>query len=142
MDREQTAPPALSDAIERLMANPELISMVASALGAPRSGAGESKPTPEPETAREISESVSLSSEPVSTEKMKGITDELPVLLNTLAPLLSAKGGGDKRGALDVKDDRGACLLRALKPYVSGGRREAIDYMIRISQISELLRHL
>ena len=30
---EKTAPPALSDAIEKIMANPELISMVASALG-------------------------------------------------------------------------------------------------------------
>ena len=140
MDREQTTPLALSDAIERLMANPELLSMVASTLGGTRSG--DAKQASVSERSEEPLDTAPASSDIPSAEKVKGVTDELPVLLNTLAPLLSAKGGTDKKGIPDIKDDRGACLLRALKPYVSAGRREAIDYMIRISQISELLRRL
>ena len=61
-------------------------------------------------------------------------------LVATLAPILSGLAG--KGGLQSRKDDHRACLLRALKPYVNPARREAIDYMIRLSQLSDLFRQL
>ena len=66
--------------------------------------------------------------------------------MTSLAPLLAGLngggfgggGGGGDRG----KDDERACLLRALKPYVSPGRREAIDTMIRLTRLTDLLKHM
>lgn len=112
---EKTTPSALSDAIGKLMENPELISMVASALG---------KEMPRPT----VSES----------ESAPSASTELPELVGSLAPLLSGLGRGGDAAA----KSNSACLLRALKPYVSQGRRDAIEYMIRISEFSDILKRL
>ncbi len=137
MDNEQkpiTPPPDLGAAIERLMANPELIATVASALGS-------TKPPPAKETAlsdEESSEQEQLPALSLSNEAKKESdpsTPDLQRLVATLSPLLSGAGGGKK-------DDPRACLLRALKPYVSPARREAIDTMIRLSLISDALRQI
>jgi hypothetical protein len=34
------------------------------------------------------------------------------------------------------------CLLRALKPYLSHDRGQAIDYIIKFSSIAEVLKNL
>lgn len=124
MDRMQqtegaggVSPPALSDAIEKIMANPELISMVASALGKGDAPGGAS----------------AAETEQVPKEKAREAGD-LPALMGALGPLLSGQSGGAKSNS--------ACLLRALKPYVSRGRGEAIDTMIRISEFSEILKRM
>ena len=54
-----------------------------------------------------------------------------------LAPLLSADFSKLSRG-----DDRRSCLLRALKPYLSEGRCEAIEYIIKFSALSGILKNL
>lgn len=134
MDRDRTSekatPDALNEAIEKLMAHPELISMVASALGnnAPPS-TGE-----KPKSDASMSESL-----PPSIPKKEEASEptppsELGNWIATLSPLLSGKGG--------KQDDPRSCLLRALKPYVNSSRQEAIDTMLRLSQISDVLRHL
>ena len=127
------------------MAHPELISMVTSVLGAPAASADHgtdsdtaSEDTPikadaESGTA-EPSDAVSVSA---SAEKFSSAD-----LMTALTPLLSGLGVTGKGGKKKDSDDPRACLLRALKPYVNQGRREAIDYMIRLSQISDLLKHL
>lgn len=121
-EMQKTTPPALSDAIEKIMANPELISMVASVLGKESPSRNEPK-----------SETVSEPTAPAAKE--------LPELVGTLAPLLSGfkKDGGATGGGAKSNS---ACLLRALKPYLSQGRRDAVDYMIRISEFSEILKRL
>ncbi|MBQ9086353.1 MAG: hypothetical protein IJY47_04110 [Clostridia bacterium] len=113
--------PSLSDAIDKIMAHPELISMVASAIGAP------DRPREEPSAATEDP------SPPPPTEP----TDSLAALSPMLSKLSQAKHTAPRREK-DARSD----LLCALKPYLSPGRQEAIDYMIRISQISDLLKHL
>ncbi len=133
MDNEQkpfSHPPDLSAAIERLMANPELISTVASVLGG--ANFSPAKDTPAEEAPTESEQPSSLS---VPTEVKKESPPDLQGLVATLSPLLSGVGGGKK-------DDPRACLLRALKPYVNPARREAIDTMIRLSLISDTLRHI
>ena len=133
-DTEKNSPPAdampsLSDAIDRIMANPELISMVASALGKPPpAAAGGAKEAHKEEAAAPSSEpSSSNSSNPSNPSDS----------IAALAPILSSLKGGSAA----PRDDRSR-LLCALKPYVNPTRREAIDTLLRFSQITDLLKHL
>lgn len=123
-------PTELSAAIERLLGNPELISTVASAMGiAPKASATEADVS---EDAHDEPTAAPASAEPALPS---------PDALAAMAPLLgmlSGKSIGSGKG--HGRDNDKACLLRALKPYVSHGRREAIDAMIRISEISDLLK--
>ena len=61
--------------------------------------------------------------------------------IGTAAPLLQGLGGmlGGKRSE--------ACCLResfllSLKPYLSEGRCEAVDYLVRIGRLGDILRRL
>lgn len=151
MEREPNTasppPPSLSDAMEKIMAHPELISMVASVLGAPSAQTASKNEAASAETV-ERDEEVEVSADASSAVASDAVGASLPTekaapaeLMTALAPLLSGLSGG-KGGKKKDPDDPRSCLLRALKPYVSQGRREAIEYMIRISQISDLLKHL
>ena len=120
------APPSeLSAAIERLLGNPELISTVASAMGMTPKGAAAS-------TAEEVAERVPTG---VPSAEASPLLPS-PESLSAVAPLLGMLSGKGGRGRENDK----TCLLRALKPYVSQGRREAIDTMIRLSELSDLLK--
>ena len=118
--------PALSDAMERLLAHPELLASVASAIGLGKPNATQANsPTavdppnpPEPEL-------------PVASP-----TAELGEAVAAIAPLLSALTG---KGGSNPNDPR-SCLLRALKPYVSPGRAQAIDTILRLSLVSEAIK--
>lgn len=127
--------PDLSGAIEKLLAHPELIASVASVLG---------KPPPDAPKSEEREESENASSPP--EESAAALPKEIsPEAISALAPLLAgfSKGGGGKLPLASLAprgDDPRVCLLLALKPYLSAGRCEAIDTMIRLSAISELLR--
>ena len=109
---------ALSGAVSKLLEHPELISMVASALG----GSGDKKAT--------ASEILPAAAQANTASEPQGGAEALASVAPLLSRLSSAGAG---------KEFRHAQLLRALKPYVSEGRCEAIDYMLRISQLSSLL---
>lgn len=140
VEQKVASPPSLSDAIEKIMANPQLISMVASTLGAMKN-AEEKKSADtaaEPEEVSPVSEDKESASAMAVPEQMP----DLSALVSSLAPMMSKLGGSSANGyhkEFRAANDREA-LLCALKPYVSAGRREAIDYIIRISQISDVLR--
>ena len=132
-------PPTLSDALDKILANPQLISMMASSL----SGIMSQAPTDQAIKQNEDS------SEPMPSTPEEKVTDtatppDMGSVMASLAPLMSsfAKNGspkGDHNRPNDRAHDRKA-LLCALKPYVSNGRRDAIDYIIRISEISDIIR--
>ena len=148
-------PNGLSKAMDQLLAHPELLTMVASALGKSADTQGSHEPSPpvsvapsppsETASVTKVASPVAEAPPPVA-EVAPSVTDT-PVsatsaptdLVATLAPILTGLAG---KGLASKKDDPRACLLRALKPYVNPARREAIDYMIRLSQISELFRSL
>ncbi len=137
---DSPAQPSLSDAINKLMANPEIISMVASTLGnmnAPQPEKTEQPPKPEEASAEKVTSEVSALPAPQGA----GAPD-LGELIKGIAPMMSRLSGGEKRGSQSREADRREALLCALKPYVSDGRREAIDYIIRISQVSDLLKNI
>ena len=134
-EQATSVPPLdLSAAIEGILAHPELISMVASTLGKapPSSSVTPERAEPPTEASPLAAIAESAPSEALPTEA-----------ISALAPLLSGLGG-IKKGAPPSakKDDPRICLLLALKPYMSASRCEAIDTMIRLSTISEVLRGL
>ena len=131
-------PPSLSDAVTRLMENPEIISKVAAALGnmsAPKAVSSDA-------SEKEVEDTVA-SAESKNTDA----SPDLSALVSKLAPIMSGLSGSGVSTPSDRKNEfssdlrRREELLCALKPYVSDGRREAIDYIIRISRVSELLRN-
>ena len=133
-DPQQSAQaPDLSSAIERLMANPELISMVASSLGIAKKESPDASPPSAPQAPTSVPAAVLPQAPPPDS---LGISPDAIAALSPLLGMLTGKGGATK------KDDDRACLLRALKPYVSHGRREAIDTILQLSRLSDMLRHM
>ena len=119
----------ISAAIDKILANPELISMVASALGG----------------ASPIKKEVASNTDPATAEhetkgENKAINEKSGDILSTLAPILSSLQG--KSLSHSAANDKRACLLNALKPYLCHERCEAIDYMIKLTKISELLKNI
>lgn len=98
--------PDLGGMVSKLLANPELISQIASAVGAEPSGAPPER------------EAQGASAEPAPA---------LPV--GQLMSLLGGVGGGGDAA-------RRTALLSALKPYCNEHRCRTIDYMIGISKIA------
>lgn len=109
MNGELAPTPDLGSMVSKLLANPELISQIATAVGAEPSNAAQ--PPPEKETR-------SASAEPSAS---------LPV--GQIMSLLGGVGGGGDAA-------RRTALLSALKPYCNEHRCRTIDYMIGISKIA------
>ena len=126
----KSAPPSLSDAINKLMENPEIISTVASALG---------NMSQQKEISRGAEEPIPTKSNP---GKAPETTPDLSALAGALTPLISGFGEHHSpeghHGSSEAA--RREALLCALKPYVSENRKEAIDYIIRISKVSSVLK--
>ena len=116
-----------SAALEKILANPQLLSTVASALK-------EADATPPSESA--------------SPMPSDALSQKLPQMMAAMAPMLTKLSQSDDAQSnkgqppVSAPSDPRACLLCALKPYLSDSRREAIDYMIRLGKLSDLLRNL
>lgn len=63
-----------------------------------------------------------------------------PELLSKLPALMGALGS--MKGGKDSAKDEKSALLLALKPYMSPQRCDAIDKLIMINRLSELMRQL
>ena len=119
----------IADAINHLMANPELIGMIGRAMASARAEAPPTDAEEPPEAAPDAAER-SEASPAASVSSM----------ISSLAPMLTSLGSLP-RGMSEEAEKRSA-LLRALKPYLSKERCEAIEQMITVSRISEILRGL
>ncbi len=137
--------PQVSDMVNRILEHPELISMIAATLGTDKPGvqtAATPQPADRPTSAagQDAAPTAEATPPPAGEEsgavaaQAKNVAAGLPDAMATLAPLLSGLTGGKP------PDDPRSCLLRALKPYVSHKRAEAIDTMIQLSRVSELLK--
>lgn len=114
---------ALSGAMEKLLAHPELISMVASAL----------KSQDLTDTANKSSTEKTNDGEPaISVGAQEASNSDLT---GALLPMLSKLG--NLKSA--PQSSPHSALLCALKPYVNPARREAIDYFLKFSQMSALI---
>ena len=113
---------AFSSALNGILGNPEMMSMISS-MAQKLKGSDEQKGNPAPKPQEES----------VAT----GAKADIPEAISALAPILSGLSGNTSKS-----DNDRACLLRALKPYLSQGRCEAIDNIIKFSRISDLLKNL
>ncbi len=129
MEQNEQAAPDFSSVLNGILSNPEMLSMISS-MADKLKGEG-STPVPEPEAAPVLMPQGSIEApQPQAVDAGKKIAD----MAGLIAPLLSAEAGGG--------NDNRACLLRALKPYLSAGRGEAVDYIIKFSRISDVLKNL
>ena len=127
MDEQSTAAQSggsdgFSSILNGILSNPEMMAMISS-----MAGKFKSENAPAESEAAEASEAAASASAP----------ERLPEAISALAPLLSGEGVKHSK-----RDNDRACLLRALKPYLSPGRSEAIDYIIKFSSIADLLKNL
>ena len=122
---EKNGENGFGDMLNSILSNPQMMSMIGEVAQKLKSGdanPAEQKPdepeiTPPPEEA--------------------AAAPALANSISALAPILSKGLSGYSKS-----DDKRACLLRALKPYMSEGRCEAIEYIIKISLISDVLKNL
>lgn len=88
---------------------------------------------------------------PEETPAVPSITPEmmakLPQMMSALAPLVQSGAGaeekpkeGSKGGAGEAEKRRK--LLLALRPYLSDGRREAVDGILKVTEMTDLLGDL
>ena len=82
---------------------------------------------------------------PVTPEMMA----KLPQMMSALAPLVSGGDGGKKSPAVQDAEkvslhdaEKRKKLLAALKPYLSGSRRDAVDSIARMTELTDLLSTL
>ena len=127
MDEQSTAAQSggsdgFSSILNGILSNPEMMAMISSMAGKLKS-----ENAPAESEAAEASETAAPAS----------ASERLPEAISALAPLLSGEGVKHSK-----RDNDRACLLRALKPYLSPGRSEAIDYIIKFSSIADLLKNL
>lgn len=120
---------SISSAINRLMEHPEIIGAVASAL----SGV----------SANEAKDENEVKDEQATTPEPAADGDLAASLMPIISRLGSLKLGGGKDGAgLGGGGGKHAALLCALKPYLSKNRCDAIDYILKISQMSDIISKL
>ena len=101
------AAPDLGSMVSKLLANPELISQIASAVGAEPNNA-EASPHERP---------------------AEGASAEVSLPVGQIMSMLGGAGGSGDAA-------RRTALLSALKPYCNEHRCRTIDYMIGISKIA------
>lgn len=85
---------------------------------------------------------------PEETPAVPAITPEmmakLPQMMSALAPLVQASAGAEEKpkeggkGGADEAEKRRKLLL-ALRPYLSDGRREAVDGILKVTEMTDLL---
>lgn len=113
----------LSLALNEIFSNPQMLSAISS-MAQNLKNSESSKP---PEETTEKTEKTEISSAPTSS-----VTDKLPELLNMLS----------SNGTSGIKQNRRSELLCALKPYLSQSRSDAIDKIIRFSELSSVFKNL
>ncbi len=120
--------PDLSGIMSMLSNNPALMEMASSILsGFPKSSPMSSTELPSEE----------LDTKEAAAEPSFGPPPAFdPELFAKLAPMLS----GNNAPKSSPADERRCALLRAIRPYLSPERRDAIDYMLKFSKLGDLLQ--
>lgn len=111
--------PDLGGMVSKLLANPELVSQIAAAVGATGEPSAEMS-----ERAEKAEKAENAAETPLAA------TDAGVAPMGQLMSLLGGMNGGSKDAA------RRQALLAALKPYCNEHRCRTIDYMIGISKIA------
>lgn len=114
----------LSSALNQIFSNPQMLSAISSMAQSLKSNNSVAPPVEASATEKE-------KSEPPPSQSASAIPEKLPELLN----MLSQNGSG-------IKQSHRSELLCALKPYLSQSRSDAIDKIIRFSELSSVFKAL
>lgn len=153
MDTEQVstpsggAAPPLADMLNAVLSNPALMQslrdvMTSTAAQTQQASQGQETP-PSTEQAAPVSSSA-VSDGLASVLSNPEIMAKLPQMMAVLKPMLTESE--TTVPALQPHGKDAECcrndLLLALKPFLSPERRRAVDAMLRISKLGEVLRHI
>jgi len=129
--------PNLSDAIEKLMAHPEIIQMAASVMGTSKQGIGADEASVPQEAPQEAKKQAEIHGEESTRDTgfPAMASGRMPELLQLALPLLS---GGKRIGGRSNALSRSTALLIALKPYLSPSRCGTVDKIIQMSRLGAL----
>lgn len=114
----------ISDAIAKLREHPEIISAVASALSGNDTTNNKEEKVDAPPSA------------PFPMEKLSEVMTTLAPMLSEISSPVSSK---EIKGS---REDHRYALLHALRPYLSDGRREMVDYVLKFGRIGDLLKKM
>ena len=114
----------LSSALNQIFSNPQMLSAISSMAQSLKSNNSVASPVEANATEKE-------KSEPPPSQSASAIPEKLPELLN----MLSQNSSG-------IKQSHRNELLCALKPYLSQSRSDAIDKIIRFSELSSVFKAL
>lgn len=138
-------PPNFSEMLDKVLANPEIISTVAAALSKGGETSEGEKDGPVKGDRAEKEDTV-VNGETVEdgnvnfSPDVTAMMQKLPEVMRLVGPMMS-KGEGGKKFSSGANNKR-TCLLSAIKPYLNEHRCEAIDYIIRFSELSELIKKI
>ena len=116
---------AMPSMLNEILSNPQMLSAISSMAEKLKSGSTESNTDKNP--IQEAAQSSDTKTEPTA----EAVANKLPDILS----LLQAKGANESQS-------RRSELLCALKPYLSQSRSDAIDKIIRLSELSGVFKEL
>ena len=122
-DNAKNSPPDLSAILGELLSNEELMAKIKGIADSEIRGEGE------------ITESKGID----SLLSNPDVLSKLPEVIKVIKPMISSAPQGESK---NENHDRRMGLLIAMKPYLSPKRCEAIDYIARMSKLSETLKGL
>lgn len=126
---------ALSGMINTLKENPALLQSIAASLGMTNSDEKEEKDGKEEREENKETEDTEQKTE--ETSAMPTVPPEIMKALPTVLSLVN--GNGKPKSKSEANRE---ALLYALKPYLSKSRADAIEKIIRLSRIGDILSGL
>ena len=129
----------LSGMLGKLLANPQIIETVASALSNGNENGSPQVTNSAPSV--NVEQNGEQVSEETPTPDIAAMAQKLPEIMSMLGPVVQQKNDHKPNQSHTVSDKR-ACLLNAMKPYMSPQRCAAIDYIIKFSQLSEIIKKI
>lgn len=117
-----------AEILNDIISNKELMAKINESIG-----------TPPPTTATNNSDNSQTEQNIGNILSGTDIMTKLPEVINLIKPLMSSEKSESKQ---QPSLDKRLGLLIALKPYLSPKRCEAIDYIVRISKLSETVKGL
>ena len=139
-------PSPLSEMLSALLSNPELMEGLKGAM----QSAALQNPTTEQNASAENDKAIATNVNPqINTDGLATVLSnpelmtKLPSIMATLKPMM--EGNKEKKSDHAHKKSSEDCrneLLCALKPFLSPERRNAVDAMLRISQLGSVLKHI
>ena len=141
----QSIPPL--GALNTLLSDPEAMKRIAGILGtlssadAPKQEISDVSPHHQEDSPKKEATTDGFSTllkDPSFIEKLPTMIAMLKPVLESNAPPKQAPDRHEKKRDYDAKDE----LLLALKPFLSKERCEAVDTIIRLSKLGNVLKHL